>query len=146
MNNDLDNLLTNLRVATLFLDHNLEIRRFTPEVTRFIRIIDQNIGRPFDHLTHDLMGIDLEQVVKQANTGHARVEREVRDRAGNTYLMRVFPYRIGHEIFSGVLLTFININASKRTQLQLRRSEESYRLAQKAAGLGAWSWDIVSAL
>ncbi|MBF0255860.1 MAG: PAS domain-containing protein, partial [Gammaproteobacteria bacterium] len=38
VNNDLDNLLGNIRVATLFLDQNLEIRRFTPEIAHFMRI------------------------------------------------------------------------------------------------------------
>ena len=142
VNNDLDNLLSNIRIATLFLDHNLEIRRFTPEVTHFLRIIDQDVGRPFDHLTHDLIDVDLDTIVRNVNDNHKHIEREVLDRMGNTYLMRVLPYRIGPDFYSGVLLTFVNINSSKKMQDALLLSEERNNLAHEAAHLGNWDWDI----
>ncbi|QFY89848.1 PAS domain S-box protein [Magnetovirga frankeli] len=142
VNNDLDNLLDNIRVATLFLDQNLEIRRFTPEIAHFMRIIEQDIGRPFDHLTHDLADVDLDGLVRGVNQKHESVEQEVSDRGGNAYLMRIFPYRIGPEFYSGVLLTFVSINATRQMREALQRSEERYKLAQESAGLGSWEWNI----
>ena len=143
-NNDLDNLLLNTRIATLFLDRNLEIRRFTPDITNFIRIIDQDIGRPFDHLVHDLLGVDLDQLTRQVNETHEPTEREVTDRAGRHYLMRILPYRISPTLFSGILLTFVDIESIKEIQVGLERARESNTLAQTAAHLGNWDWNIVT--
>lgn len=142
VNNDMDNLLYNIRIGTLFLDHNLEIRRYTHEITRFIRIIDKDIGRPFDHLTHDLVDVNLKTLIDAANHRHESCEQEVQDRFGNTYLMRIYPYRSGPEIYSGVLLTFVNINATRTIQEALLISEERNKLAQQAAHIGNWDWDI----
>ncbi|MGM0594065.1 MAG: chemotaxis protein CheB [Pseudomonadota bacterium] len=142
VNNDMDNLLCNIRIGTLFLDHNLEIRRYTHEVTRFIRIIDKDMGRPFSHLSHDLVDIDLHDLVERTNRSHESFEQEVQDRSGNNYLVRIFPYRAGPDTYTGVLLTFVNINASRKLQEELLLSEERNRLAQQAANIGNWDWDI----
>ncbi len=141
-NNDLDNLLLNTHIATLFLDRNLEIRRFTPEVTRFIRVIEQDVGRPFDHLVHDLVDVNLDTLARQANDRHESLEQEVKDKAGRSYLMRIYPYRISPNLYSGVLLTFIDIESTKDIQKQLELSKERSRIAQAAANLGDWDWDI----
>ena len=144
VNNDLDNILNNIKIGTLFLDQNLEIRRYTPEITRFLRIIDQDIGRPFDHIAHNLDDLDLDDLVQRANENHEVIEQEIHDRAGNHYLMRVFPYQIGPDLYSGILLTFVNINTAKQIQKALMHSEERNKLAQEAANLGSWDWDISS--
>lgn len=142
VNNDLDNLLLNTHIATLFLDRNLEIRRFTPEVTRFIRIIEQDVGRPFDHLVHDLLEINLDRLASQVNDTHQSIEQEVKDKAGRNYLMRIYPYRISPNLHSGVLLTFIDIESTKDIQKKLEHSEARNRIAQKATNMGDWDWDI----
>ena len=142
VNNDMDNLLYNIRVGTLFLDQNLEIRRYTHEIARFIRIIDKDIGRPFDHLSHDLVDVDLSSMVEAASLRHESFEQEVQDRYGNSYLMRIYPYKAGPDMFTGVLLTFVDINATRAMQDALLRSEERNKLAQQAANMGSWDWDI----
>jgi len=144
VNNDLDNLLLNTRIATLFLDRNLEIRRFTPEITRFIRIIDQDIGRPFDHLVHDIIDVDLDVLTRQVSESHDPIEKEVKDRTGRSYLMRIYPYRISPSLFSGTLLIFVDIESTKDMQKKLEQIEERSRIAQKAARLGNWDWNIES--
>ncbi|MBF0256792.1 MAG: PAS domain S-box protein, partial [Gammaproteobacteria bacterium] len=88
------------------------------------------------------MEVDLDKLVRQVNQNHQAVEQEVSDRGGNVYLMRIFPYRVGPDFFSGVLLTFVNINTTKQMRDALSRSEERYKLAQESAGLGSWEWDI----
>lgn len=57
LNNDIDNLLRSIEVGTIFLDENLEIRKFTPRINSVIKILDQDIGRPFHHLSHHLGNI-----------------------------------------------------------------------------------------
>lgn len=142
VNNDLDNLLNNISVGTLFLDDNLEIRRFTPDVTRVLRIIEQDVGRPFDDLAHDFVDMDLDRLVKEVNQTHESIERETKDQAGNHYFVHIIPYQIAPNMFEGVLLTFVNINTVKKMQDALILSEERNKLAQQATQTGSWDWDL----
>jgi len=143
-NNDLDNLFGNTHLATLFLDENLEIRRFTNEITNLIRIMEQDIGRPFDHFAHSLVDVDLDRLIREVNQKHTAIEMEIENREGQSFLMRAFPYRIGPNMYAGVLLIFINIDLTKQMQRALEQSEERNLLAQQSAHFGTWDWQMSS--
>jgi two-component system CheB/CheR fusion protein len=127
LNNDLDNLMASTRIGTLFLDENLAIRRFTPEIRRVLKILDSDIGRPVNHLVHTLANVDLFRLIHEVARSAAEQEREVRTQDGAWFLMRILPYHVGAGTVSGVVLTFINIDSFKTMQNAL--SERETRLA-----------------
>ena len=49
-NSDMENLLTSSEIATIFLDRQLNIKRFTPAMAAIFNLIPADIGRPFRHL------------------------------------------------------------------------------------------------
>ncbi len=118
--NDLDNLMAATRIGTIFLDENLEIRRFTPETARIYRILASDLGRPLAHLTHRLKDVDPLAVVKRVvETGKAS-EVEVCTEGGESYLMRVLPYAVGGPVSSGAVITFTDIGPLKETENKLK--------------------------
>ncbi len=125
LNNDIRNLMESTGVGTLFLDENLEIRKFTPQVANLFKIVDSDIGRPVVHLHHFLEQIDLAAVIQSVNDQAQPVEREVRTTAGRWYIMRIIPYRIGLESFAGVVLTFIDIDDLKQSQHCLQTTADA---------------------
>ncbi len=125
LNNDMRNLMESTGVGTLFLDENLEIRKFTPPVTKLFRIVDSDIGRPALHLHHYLEAVDLAEAIETVNDQNRRMEHEVRTTDGKWYIMRIIPYRIGLETFSGVVLTFIDIDALKQSQHCLQTTADA---------------------
>jgi two-component system CheB/CheR fusion protein len=56
---DLDQLLSTLDVGIVFLDTDLNIRRFNKRASMYISVLPQDIGRPLMHLTHSLEYPDL---------------------------------------------------------------------------------------
>ncbi len=121
LNNDLDNLLKSSNIGTIFLDENFEIRRFTHQVKNIFNIIDSDIGRPFHHINHDLIGInpvDLAQRVMES--GHSE-EIEVSDKMGKWYLFKISPYYIAPEAISGVVLTFVDSSKLKKAEEMNRK-------------------------
>ena len=52
--NDMKNLLDSTDIATLFLDNDLNVRRFTTQATKIIKLIPADVGRPITDLVSDL--------------------------------------------------------------------------------------------
>jgi two-component system CheB/CheR fusion protein len=111
---DLTNLLGATEVATIFLDHDLRIRRFTPAARKLFRVIDRDVGRPIDDITTNLKYDGLLADVHSVLQTLARVEKEVRGENGEWYQMRIVPYRTAENIIEGVVVTFLDIDAQKK--------------------------------
>ncbi|WP_018124043.1 chemotaxis protein CheB [Desulfovibrio oxyclinae] len=135
MTNDLDNLMAATRIPTLFLDENLEVRKYTPESTRIFRLVQGDIGRPLSHISHDLKADPLE-VAEEVLTTEKSLEREVTTIEGEWFLMRVLPYRIDSSQSSGLVITLIDISGLKRAESKLSRSAARMRSIFEAAPVG----------
>ncbi len=124
LNNDVDNLLTSSRIGTLLLDEDLEIRKFSPEISKIFYIMEKDIGRPLTHLAHRLVDLDPFAAVRTVQQTNQPLEQEVRAEQSRWFLMRILPYAIGPNIFSGVVLTFVDITEARTTQNHLVRSRQ----------------------
>ncbi len=119
-NADLANLLESIEIATIFLDREARVRRFTPPARRVFRLISADIGRPIADISARVADVDLSADVQQVLEGLTPVEREVALRDGDgTFLMRLFPYRsVGDEI-DGAVATFVDISGQKADQVRI---------------------------
>lgn len=127
LNNDLDNLLSGTGIATLFLDGDLNVRRYTPALTTLCRITDADIGRPVDELRHLLRDVDLGRLARQVRVDRETLVREVATRDGRWYLLEVLPYRVGIEATGAVVINLVSITQQKQAQAALLASQEQYR-------------------
>ncbi len=113
---DMRNLLNSIEIATLFVDNEKRIKRFTREAAKIINLIHTDIGRPLEHvasnLTYNGMIRDLTRVLETL----APMETEVQTREGNWYAMRIIPYRTTDNRIEGAVLTFTGIDDQKRAQ------------------------------
>ncbi len=120
-NNDMNNLLAGTGVATLFVDHDLRITRFTPTATRLIKLIAADIGRPVGDIVSNLVDdTDLADDVQAVLSDLLPREREVQTRQGAWYLMRIGPYRTLENVIEGAVITFIDISERKRSEDAVR--------------------------
>jgi two-component system CheB/CheR fusion protein len=108
-NSDLQNLLSSTQIGAIFLDRDLNIKRYTEPATELFNIAPQDIGRPLEHFSHKL---EYEALMKDAKsvlrTLQSR-EREVRGSDGRWYLARLLPYRTLDDKIDGVVLSLIDI-------------------------------------
>lgn len=119
LTDDMDNLLRSTDIGTIFLDADLRIRKFTPQISRLFQILPQDVGRRIDSFSHSIDDRNLIDDVARVLATEERIEREVRDRNGGWFLMRILPYRSKTRI-DGVVLTFIDISLLKKTAEDLR--------------------------
>jgi two-component system CheB/CheR fusion protein len=136
-NNDMNNLLAGTGIATVFVDHQLRILRFTPTATRIINLIPSDMGRPVGHIVSNLDGYErlLEDTQAVLDTLVPK-EVEVRTKTGGWYLLRIQPYRTLDNMIEGAVLTFVNISETKRMQEVLRESDGRFRKLFVEAPLG----------
>jgi len=126
-NNDMSNLLAGTGLATIFVDHNLRILRFTPAATQIINLILSDIGRPIGHIVTNLSGYDRLLPDAQAVLDTlVPKEIEVQSTEGKWYLMRIRPYRTQDNVIEGAVITFTDITETKAT---LKYAEALRRLA-----------------
>jgi two-component system, chemotaxis family, CheB/CheR fusion protein len=86
--------------------------------------MEKDIGRPLTHLAHRLVAFDPFAAVRTVQQTNQPLEQEVRAEQSRWYLMRILPYTIGPNIYSGVVLTFVDITEARATQNHLIRSRQ----------------------
>ena len=126
-NDDIKNLLDSTQVATVFLDTELKIRRFTPKMTEIIHLMPTDIHRPISHLSSVLQNIKLTDVASTVLKTLDKIELEVTDDKNKFYKMRVLPYRTTNNVIAGVVITFEDITNIKVTEAALKDSEHRYK-------------------
>jgi two-component system, chemotaxis family, CheB/CheR fusion protein len=134
LSTDLQNLLVSTEIATLFLDRDLRILRFTPKVGDLFNVLTTDRGRPISDLTHRLGYADVIEDAQSVLTRLIPIERELQDDSGRWYLTRLNPYRSEEDRIAGVVVTFIDITyrkAAEKMRLELQQREQS-AAAEKA--------------
>lgn len=119
LNDDINNWLHTTDIGTIFLDLKLKVRKFTPGVEKYVNLIENDIGRPFKHISYnfkyDAMINEIQKVLKTLN-GHVK---EVRLNNNNWFLLKMQPYRTVENAVKGIVITFIDISDVKNYQIKL---------------------------
>ncbi len=130
LNNDMNNLLAGTGIATLFLDHQLRILRFTPSAVPIINLIASDIGRPVAHIVCNL--VDYSRLVADTqavlDTLVSKVQ-QVQTLQGAWFTLRIHPYRTIDNVIEGAVITFSDISEIKRMEAALEAASNLARLA-----------------
>ncbi len=118
---DINNLLNNTEIATVFVDNELRIKRFSQEATQIINLIDSDVGRPLEHQAAKLEYEGMIQDLRQVLNNLSPVEKDVRTLDGTWYTMRIMPYRTMDNRIQGAVLTFRNVDSQKKGQEELKK-------------------------
>ena len=110
---DMKNLLDSTKIATIFLDRQLCIKRFTPEATKIINLIQGDVGRPVGHIVSNLEQDTLSRDAQEVLDSLVSMEKPVRTKDGRWYLNWVIPYRTLDNLIDGVVVTFTDISEQK---------------------------------
>jgi two-component system CheB/CheR fusion protein len=121
--NDMKNLLDSTDIATLFLDKDLNVRRFTPQATKIIKLIPADVGRPITDLASELRYPELAEEAREVLRTLASVEKPISARDGRWFTVRIMPYRTLDDRIDGVVITFADITAAKTLEAELRKTQ-----------------------
>jgi len=136
-NNDLKNLLNSTEVATLFLDKELKIRRFTTQATKIIKLIPGDVGRSISDLASDLLYSELCDDAHEVLRKLGFIEKSIQTREGRWFSARIMPYRTEDDRIDGVVISFWDISVAKELEAKLQEMQLALesRLAGKSTEL-----------
>ena len=132
-NNDMNNLLAGTGIATIFLDLQLRILRFTSATSKIMNLILSDIGRPVSHLALNLINYDhfLEDTQNVLTSLNPKVV-DVQTSDEKWFTMRIQPYRTIDNVIEGVVITFAEITEIVHSREALRRMAVIIRDAHDA--------------
>ncbi len=137
-NNDMKNLLNSTDIATVFLDNDLHVRRFTSQAKTIIKFIATDVGRPITDLASDLLYPGLVKDAREVLRTLVFSERSIATQNGRWFTVRIMPYRTVDNRIDGVVITFADITAAKKIEAELR---EQHRHMTKQATLQGLALD-----
>jgi two-component system CheB/CheR fusion protein len=123
LNNDMKNLLDSTKIATLFLDNTLCVKRFTNQMSVVSKLISSDVGRPITDIASDLFYPELTEDVKKVLCTLNTVEKQVKSEKGCWFNTRILPYRTLEDKIEGVVITFVNITEAKVLEAELRKTK-----------------------
>ena len=141
-NTDLENLFSSAEVATIFLDHALNIKRYSPAMARLCNLIPADIGRPFRHLSSISAWSELPTDAANVLQSQQPLEREVDlNDDERSFIMRMLPYRNADKTVDGVVLTLIDITQRKRMEMELEETAANLKLLIEQAPVSLAMFD-----
>jgi two-component system CheB/CheR fusion protein len=119
VDSDMKNLLNSTDIATLFLDKELKIRRYTNQVTKIFKLIKSDIGRPFTDQSSDLLYPDMVEDALEVLRTLVFTQKQVQAKDGRWFSTRIMPYRTSDDRIDGLVITFMNISELKQVEEKL---------------------------
>lgn len=147
LNTDMENLLESTELATLFLDEQLCIRKFTPQIKQFFNILDSDTNRPISHIGTNLNDIDIIPIIREVLLDSKPLNIEFSNDDGQSwFMMKIVPYHVTPEIASGVVIIFIDTTEIHNSALKrawsnkvAEHSEDAIYLVNDKAVIESWS-------
>jgi two-component system CheB/CheR fusion protein len=129
-NDDMKNMLNSTEVATLFLDKELNIRKFTDQVTKIFKLRSTDIGRPFTDLSSDLLYLEIDTDAKQVLKTLSTLENEITTVDGRWFKVRIMPFRTLDDHIDGLVMTFTNITLAKNLEFEVKKANDIIAISE----------------
>ena len=108
LTNDLSNFLSSTMIGILFVDSNLNIRKFTEYVGREFQLMEHDIGRSLQIFAHSFPDEDIISDANDVLKNLVPIDREVTAMSGRFYTLRIAPYRTTENNIRGLVITIID--------------------------------------
>ena len=118
---DMQNLLNSTEIAILFLDQNLNVRRYTERTSKIVNVRESDVGRPLSDLTTSLQYPVLHADALETLRTLVFSEKQIPTSDGRWFSVRILPYRRLDNVIDGVVITFVEVTAMKKLESALRQ-------------------------
>lgn len=133
INNDMRNLLNSTEIVTVFLDNDLNVRRFTEGANKIFKLIPGDVGRPLGDIKCNLLYPDMIEAAREVLRTLVFCEKQVPSSTGRWFAVRIMPYRTMEDVIGGVVITFSDVTAAKALEVELRQENAELKKRLEAS-------------
>jgi two-component system CheB/CheR fusion protein len=148
LNNDMVNVQTSAKLAILLLARDLTIRRFSPQAQKLFDLADADVGRSIKDVRHDLLHgdgagsvLDVGRLAATVIADLREEEREVRNKHGHWFSLRVRPYTTLDGKVDGAVVVLSDIDTLKRSEQVGLENEARFRALFDTSPVAVYSCD-----
>ncbi len=124
-NDDLDNLIQSTEIALLFLDSSLNIRKFTPSMTKILELLPLDIGRSISHFRGKIQLEDFLDQVETVLESSIPYEANIKDVKEREYLLKITPFTTKKNEVQGIVLVFIDLTQANSLRKSIEVSDRA---------------------
>jgi two-component system CheB/CheR fusion protein len=124
VNSDLVNLVASVQIAIVMVSREQRIRRFTPMAEKLLNLIATDVGRPITDIKPNIECPDLQKLISESIDEVVTVEREVKDRQGCLFTLRIRPYKNLENRIDGAVLALFDVDGARRQELEAQQARE----------------------
>jgi two-component system, chemotaxis family, CheB/CheR fusion protein len=121
---DMQNVLNSIEIAMLFLDRDLNVRRYTERAASIINLRESDVGRPLSDLTTSLQYPDLTLDATETLRSLKPVDKQIQSSDERWFAVRIMPYRRLDDVIDGVVITLVDITETKKVEQSLRKPDK----------------------
>ncbi len=129
---DFMNFLSSTMVGIVYVDTNLNIRRYSDYMTKEFEVKEQDIGRPLTFLSYIFPLVDILEICQNVIKEFLPDEREITTNRGKVFFMRVAPYRTSDNRVLGCIITLVDISSQKEGLRKYKDTEKQLELYRQA--------------
>ena len=118
---DMQNVLNSIEIAILFMDQDLNVRRYTARAANIISLRESDVGRPLSELTTILQYPGLEDDARKTLDTLMVSEKQIQTNEDRWFSIRIMPYRRLDNVIDGVVMTMVDITDTKALESSLRK-------------------------
>ncbi len=124
LNDDLNNILQSTDIGTLFLDNELQVRKFTNSILQHIYLKQCKLGTSIKDLSWLIKYENLEEDALEVLKTKRFIEREVEHQNGDWFQVRIHPYSTADYTINGLVITFLKVSNIKKLKVRLNQLSE----------------------
>ncbi|WP_373523595.1 CheR family methyltransferase [Aquiflexum sp.] len=124
-NDDLNNLIHSTEIALLFLDSNLNIRKFTPSIKKILDLVPHDIGRNISHFRGKIQLDNLIEHVETVLENLVVYESRIEDIKRREYLLKISPFKTQKNEIKGVILVFVDLTQANKLKRVIQISDKT---------------------
>lgn len=124
-NDDLNTLIQSTDIAILFLDSQLNIRRFTPAIKNFLDLMPHDVGRNISHFRGKIPLENFMEHVEAVLEKLTPYESNVKDIKGREFLIKIAPFKTNRNEIQGVVLVFVDVTQAIKLNKKIALSDKA---------------------
>ena len=130
LTDDLSNFITSADLPMVTVGRDLRIRRLTPAAQRAFNLLPSDVGRSLEHIKFALSVEHVGDIIEHVIASAQPFERDVADREGRWWVLRVHPFRTADARIDGATMVAIDIDLIRRGHEAIEARDTALAIVQ----------------